>query len=423
MQILIRSAKIIDPTSKHNGKITDILIEDGIITQIGKKLDAEGVEELIEGDDLCVSTGWVDLYATFGDPGKEHKEDMESGLNAAAQGGFTSVAISPEAQPAADDKSAIRYLLKKAEGHAVKALPIGAISKGLKGDSLAEMFDMQSSGAVAVSNGKHSIENSKLQNLAFQYGGNLDLPIYSFCQDAKMASGGQMHEGIVNTNIGLKGIPAMAEEIMMSRDLYLAEYANAPIHFSHVTTKGSVELIRQAKAKGLKVTASVPAHHLLLSDADLSDFEPNFKVNPPFRNEEHISALKAGLKDGTIDAIISDHEPHEIEAKFSEFNTAEAGIIALETAFSVALEALSTEMKLEDIVAKFTTAPRAILNLSTPTIDEGNEAELTIFAPALSWVYEKSGIKSLSKNSPLIGRELKGLPVAIVSQGQFLLNS
>ncbi len=423
MQILIRSARIIDPSSKHNGKITDILIEDGIIKQIGKDIDAEGVEELIEGEGLYVSTGWVDLYVTFGDPGREHKEDMESGLNVAAQGGFTRVAISPEAQPATDDKSAIRYLLKKAEGHAVRVLPIGAITKGLKGESLAEMFDMKQSGAVAMSNGKHSIENSKVQNLAFQYGGDLKLPIYTFCQDARMSSGGQMHEGTVNTNIGLKGIPAMAEEIMVSRDLFLAEYSDTSVHFSHITTKGSVELIRKAKAKGLKVTASVPAHHLLLSDAHLSDFEPNFKVVPPFRNEEHIAALKAGLADGTINAIISDHEPHEIEAKFSEFNTAEAGIISLETAFSVAIEALSAEMKLEDIISKFTTGPRSILNLDTPTIKEGNEAELTIFAPELKWFYEKNGIRSLSKNSPLIGRELKGLPLAIISQGQFLLNS
>lgn len=423
MQILIRSAKIIDPSSKHNGRIADLLIEDGIIKQIGKEIDPDGVEELIEGDGLYVSTGWIDLYATFGDPGREHKEDMESGLNAAAQGGFTRVAVSPEAHPATDDKSAIRYLLKKAESHIVGVLPIGAVSKGLKGESLAEMFDMKQSGAVAMSNGKHSIENSKVQNLAFQYGADLKIPIYTFCQDARMASGGQMHEGIVNTNIGLKGIPAMAEELMVSRDLFLAQYSDTHVHFSHITTNGSVELIRQAKAKGLKVTASVPAHHLLLSDAELSDFDPNFKVVPPFRNEEHIAALKAGLADGTIDAIISDHEPQEIEAKFSEFNTAEAGIISLETTFSVAIEALSAMMKLEDIIAKFTTGPRSILNMASPTISEGNEAELTIFAPELKWVYEKDGIKSLSRNSPLIGRELKGLPLAIVSQGQFFLNS
>lgn len=423
MQILIRAAKIIDPTSEHNGKVADVLITDGVITEIGKDIDSYGIDEVIEGDDLHVSTGWVDLFATFGDPGREHKEDIESGLNAAAQGGFTRVAISPEAEPAVDDKSAIRYILKKAEGHAVHALPLAGMTKGLLGEDLAEMYDMQTSGAVGISNGKHTVSNTKVQHLAYLYSKNLNMPIYSFCQDGKMAAGGQMHEGLVNTSIGLKGVPALAEEIAVARDIYLAEYADVPVHFSHITTKGSVELIRQAKGKGLKVTASVPAHHLTISDAAIADFEPNFKVTPPFRNQEHIEALKSGLTDGTIDAIISDHEPHEIEAKFSEFSIAEPGIIALETAFSVALESLSDKLKLEAIIAKFTTGPRAILNLETPTIKEGSEAELTIFTPTLKWVYEKKDIKSLSKNSPLIGQELTGLPVGIVSNGQLYLNS
>jgi len=423
MQILLRATKIIDPNSKHNGKVLDVLIKDGKIETIGKDLDATTVNEVIEGDDLHVSTGWVDMYATFGDPGREHKEDIESGLNAAAQGGFTKVAISPEAEPAVDDKSAIRYLLKKAEGHVVDALPIGSITKGLKGEELAEMFDMQDSGAVAVSNGKHTIENTKLQNLAYLYSKNLNLALYSFCQDEQMATGGQMHEGEVNTSIGLKGIPALAEEIKVARDIYLSEYSDVAVHFSHVTTKGSVELIRQAKAKGLKVTASVPAHHLLLDDKTITDFEPNYKVSPPFRNEEHIQALKEGLADGTIDAIISDHEPHEIEAKFSEFGIAEPGIIALETTFSAALEALSGKLSLEQIIEKLTSNPRSILNLTQPTIEEGEDADLTVFAPSIAWTYTKGDAKSKSYNSPLLDRELTGLPVAVINNGQLYVIS
>lgn len=423
MQILLRATKIIDPKSSHNGTIADILISDGQIVSIGKDLDAMGVDEVIEGDDLHVSNGWVDLYATFGDPGREHKEDLESGLKAAAQGGFTKVAIAPEAFPAIDDKSAVRYLLNKANGNVVDVLPLGAITKGLKGVELAEMFDMQDSGAVGVSNGKHNIDNSKLVNLAFLYSRNLNLPIYSFCQDAMMAAGGQMHEGIANTSIGMKGIPALAEEIIVARDIYLAEYSDVSVHFSHITTKGSVELIRQAKVKGLKVTASVPAHHLLLKDALIADFEPNYKVIPPFRDDEHIEALKYGLADGTLDAIISDHEPHEIEAKFSEFSIAEPGIIALETAFSSALEALSGKLSLEQIIDKLTTGPRSVLNLEIPTIEEGATAELTVFAPSLSWEYKKEDVKSLSFNSPLIGKEMLGLPVAIVNHGKLYLNS
>ncbi len=423
MQILLRSIKIIDPSSPHNGKVADVLIKDGKIESIGKKLDATTVNEVIEGDDLHVSTGWVDMHTTFGDPGREYKEDIESGLNAAAQGGFTKVAISPEAEPAVDDKSAIRYLLKKAEGHVVDALPIGAITKGLNGAELAEMFDMQDSGAIAVSNGKHTIANTKLQNLAFLYGKNLNLTMYSFCQDEQIAAGGQIHEGEVNTSIGLKGIPTLAEEILMARDIYLAEYADVAVHFSHITTKGSVELIRQAKAKNLKVTAGVPAHHLLLNDSTTVDFDSNFKVSPPFRSSEHVEALKEGVADGTIDAIISDHEPHEIEAKFSEFGIAEPGIIALETAFSAALEALSGKLELEQLIEKFTTNPRSILKLNQPSIKEGEDAELTVFAPTIKWNYVKDEVKSRSCNSPLLGRELTGLPVAVINKGQLFVNS
>ena len=423
MQILIRSAKIIDPSSSYHLQSMDILIEDGVIKEIGKDLDGNGADEVIEGDDLHVSNGWVDMYATFGDPGKEFKEDIETGLNAAAHGGFTKVAVSPESNPVADNKSAIRYMLKKAEDNAVDLIPIGASTKGLKGESMAEMYDMQLSGAKAFSNGKHAVSNTKVQDLIFRYGGNLNAAIYTFCQDSKIADGGQMHEGVVNTSLGLKGIPPLAEEVMVARDLFLAEYSTVPVHFSHITTKGSVHLIRQAKQKGLQVTASVPAHHLAIADDSISDFDSNFKVSPPFRDSEHITALIAGVADGTIDAIISDHEPQEIEAKFSEFSTAEPGIIALETAFSVALEALSSTMSIEDIIARFTIGPRKILGLPQSLIEAGQNAELTIFAPFISWTYTEDEIKSLSKNSPVLNKELTGLPVAIVNNGKLYLNS
>jgi dihydroorotase len=423
MQILLRSIKIIDPNSAHNGKTADILIKDGIIETIGKDIDATGVDEVIEGDDLHVSTGWVDMFATFGDPGLEHKEDLESGLNAAAQGGYTKVAISPDTKPAIDDKSAVRYILKKAEGHIVDALPLAAMTKGLHSEELAEIFDMQNSGAIGISNGKHTVSNSKLQNLGLLYSKNLNLPVFSYCEDEKMAAGGQMHEGEINTSIGLKGVPALAEEIVVARDIYLADYSGVSIHFSHVSTKGSVELIRQAKAKGLKVTASVPVHHLHLSDSNTTEFDSNFKLRPPLRSQNHIEALIEGLSDGTIDAIISDHEPHEIEAKFSEFGIAEPGIIALETAFSAALESLSNNLSLEQIIEKLTTKPREILSLNQPIIEEGSEAEMTIFSPSLTWTYAKTDIKSRSYNSPLIGRELKGLPIAVINSGKFYLNS
>jgi len=419
--VLIREAKIIDPSSKHHLKELDVLVENGVIISIAKNIDAPLAEETIEGDNLHISTGWVDMYATFGDPGTEYREDLISGLNAAAHGGFTHVCISPATDPVIDSKSGIEYILNRTKDHAVNALPLGAMTKKLGNTDLAEMFDMQNAGAVGISNGKQSLQDAKLQNLALLYSKNLKLPIYSFAQDNRIANGGQLHEGEVNTRLGLKGIPALAEELIVARDLYLAEYLDVKIHFSHITTSGSVELIRNAKKKGMKVTASVPAHHLLIKDVAAENFDPNFKTTPPFRDKKHISALISGLKDGTIDAIISDHEPHEIEAKFSEFGKAASGIIALETAFSVAFEALRNEMDLSDIIAKFTSAPRDILHLKTPLIEEGNNAEITIFSPTINQKYTKEEIKSRSKNSPVIDRELQGLPIAIINNGQLFL--
>ncbi len=422
MQILIREATIIDPSSKHNGKTLDVLINDGTISSIGKDLDATLVEEVIEGEDLHISGGWVDLYATFGDPGTEYKEDIVSGLNAAAHGGFTKVSISPATDPVVDSKSGIEYILTKAKGHAVDALPLGAMTKKLVNTDLAEMYDMKNAGAVGISNGRSSVQDAKLQNLALLYSKNLKLPIYSFAQDERISNGGQMHEGQVNTRLGLTGSPALAEELIVARDLYLAEYSEVKVHFSHITTAGSVDLIRKAKDKGLKVSASVPAHHLLITDASAEAFDANFKASPPFRDQAHIDALIAGLKDGTIDAIISDHEPHEIEAKFSEFSRAESGIIALETAFSVAYEALKDHMNLDAIISKFTDGPRSVLSIAHPCIEEGKTAELTVFCPRIDWEYSKDDIRSKSKNSPVIGRKLQGLPVAVVNNGQLFLN-
>lgn len=423
MQILLRSIKIIDPNSKHNGEIKDVLIVDGTIEKIGSDIDSTEVNEIIEGDDLHVSVGWVDLYAKFGDPGEEHKEDLESGLNAAAQGGFSKVAISPEAAPSVDSKSAVDYILKKSEQHVVDALPIAGMTKGLEGNDLAEIFDMCQTGAVAISNGKHSISNSKLQNLVLLYSKNAGIPVFSFCEDENLSTGGQMHEGEVNTRIGLKGIPALSEEIMVARDIFLSEYTGVPVHFSHVTTKGSVQLIREAKSKGLQITASVPVHHLMFTDESTVDFDSNYKVNPPFRGVEHVEALKKGLSDGTIDTIISDHQPQEIEAKFSEFGIAESGIIALETAFSALLMSMKDDMSVEAIIEKLTTAARSILKLENPKIEEGSKAELTVFSPTIDWKYLKEDVKSKSHNSPLIGEELAGLPIAVINNNKLYLNS
>lgn len=420
MVILIQNARIIDPASPHHNTVKDILVQDGIIAQIGTAIDPSGVDEVIEGEDVMVSAGWVDLFATFGDPGFEHRESIRSGLNAAANGGFTKVVISPEAYPVVDGKGGVEYVLRNAAGHVVDALPLGAITKRLEGKELAEMFDMVRSGAVGVSNGKHTIANAKVMQVAMQYAQELKAPFYSFAEEEKIGHGGQMHEGVVSTMLGLKGTPALAEELAVARDLYLARYTGTSLHFSHITTAGAVALIREAKASGMPITASVPAHHLLLSDSTMTEFDSNFKLCPPLRDQPHIDALWQGLKDGTIDAIISDHEPLEIEAKFMEFGQAKPGITALETCFAVVLKAAEGRASVALLIDKLTTGPRKVLGLAHPTIMEGNQAELTLFSTTIAWIYGAEASASLSNNSPLWQQELVGKAFAVINHGQLV---
>ena len=417
MRILIRNAYIINPASLHHATSKDVLIEDGIITKIDASIDVLEVDELVEGEGIYVSAGWVDLFATIGDPGLEHRETITSGLDAASNGGFTKVVISPDVLPTADSKSGIEYLLKLAAGHIVDALPLGAITKKLHGKELAEMYDMVNSGAVGVSNAKHTVADAKVMQVAMQYGNGLNVPFYSFTEDERLAHGGQMHEGVVSTMLGLKGIPALAEELAVTRDLYLARYTESPIHFSHITTAGAVALIREAKAQGMRVTASVPAHHLALLDESIQDFDSNYKVQPPLRDVTHVNALWEGLKDGTLDAIISDHEPLESEVKTMEFGQAKSGITALETLFPVLLKASAGRIPLEVFIAKLTTGPRQVLGLKQPVIAENEPAELTLFAPEMVWNYNETTASSLSSNTPFWNTEMVGQAFAVINHG------
>ncbi|MCF8258633.1 MAG: dihydroorotase [Flavobacteriales bacterium] len=415
MRILISNARIIDPTSPHHGKDRDILIDGGKIIEIGAGIDGDGADEVIEGEGLKVSIGWVDLFATIGDPGFEHRETVVSALDAAANGGFIRIVVSPKSLPATDSKSCVEYLLKQARGHTVGLLPLAAITKGLEGRELAEMYDMVNSGATGVSNAKRTISDSKVMQLAMQYAEGLNRPFYSFTEDERMGHGTQMHEGDVSTRLGLRGTPALAEELAVTRDLYLARYTGATVHFPHITTKGAVQLIREAKAEGMKVTASVPAHHLLFTDETVQTFDSNYKVRPPFRNSTHVDALWEGLKDGTLDAIISDHEALEVEAKFMEFGQAKAGITALETLLPALLRAAEGQCELALLIEKLTTGPRKVLGMEAATIAEGQPAELTIFSTEVEWVYNEDTACSLSKNSPLWGHALTGRTIAVLN--------
>ena len=417
MKILIKKATILDPSSKHHTQKQDILIENGIILSIKESItDVEAT--LVEATNLHVSQGWTDLNARFGEPGQEYKEDLNSGMNAAAQGGFTHIALMPSTEPCIQSKSDISYLLHQTEHNIVDLHPIGALTENRKGVQITEMYDMHQNGAIAFSDDKRSISNASLMKIALLYAQNFDGLIMSYSAEVKTAENGQINEGVTSTKLGLKGIPALAEELQLARDLQLCEYTEAKIHFSTISTAQSVNLIREAKAKGLNVTADTSSYHLLLNDTLLESFNSNLKVNPPLRSIIDIEALKKGLKDGTIDAICSDHYPQNIENKKCEFNLADFGIINLETSFAVANTALNTIVDTALIVEKLTTKPRKILGLESCTIKEGNLADITLFDPSIKWTYQEKDILSKSKNSPFIGKEFTGKAIAIINNGQ-----
>ena len=390
----------------------DLRIEDGTIVQLGEHADAEGAT-VYEADDLHLSAGWVDLLANLREPGLEHKEGLQSGLDAAKAGGFTRILLSPEVGPAIDSKADVEYLQQRTDGHMVKAMVAGAMTKNLDGRELAEMYDMHRSGAVAFHNGKRPMADARLMALAMQYVQDFGGQVFSFPLDARMAQGGVANEGVSATQLGLRPVPALAEELLVMRDLALAEYLGTRLHIMCVSAPGSIAAVRLAKEKGLDVTVSVAAHHLYITDDWLNSFDPNLRVIPPFRSIEQVQLLRDAVADGTIDCVVSDHEPHDIDAKQVEFNQAEPGIAALETAFSAALMGVGID-RLGALITAFTLGPRKVLGLPMPDIREGARAELTLFSPTLSWTPERATLHTRGRNCPLLGRELLGKAVGIV---------
>jgi len=416
MNALIKSAKVIDSNSEFNGKTVDILIEKGMISKIGKNIANTNNITEINFDDLHVSAGWFDMRANFCDPGLEYKEDLNSGLKAAAKGGFTGVMVMPDTTPANSSKSGVEYIINKTKGNIVDALPAGSLSHNCEGKEIAEMYDMHSAGAVAFTDNKKSVKSSSLLNRALLYSQSFNGLIIDFPNDKELSNGGKMNEGVVSTQLGLKGIPALAEELMVTRDIYLAEYCNSRIHLSNISTKKSVELIREAKKKGLQITADVNSYHLLLDETELFHFDSNCKVTPPLRTTDDVTALIDGVNDGTIDVICSDHTPEDIEHKQCEFDHAAFGIINLQTSFAAANT--NGNIDLEKLIAKITSGPRTILGLENVAIKEGSNANLTLFTPNETWVLNKEDIVSKSKNTPLIDRKLTGKVYGVVNNNQ-----
>ncbi|MBL7964163.1 MAG: dihydroorotase [Flavobacteriales bacterium] len=420
--LLIKRAHVIDPAGPHHDQVVDVLVQEGRIARIGERI-GKGEADVIEHEGLHLSPGWVDTGAAFRDPGEEHKEDVRSGLDAAASGGFTAVAVLPGTTPPIDGRSGVEYLLRKAEGHAVRLLPMGTVTAGGKGEQLAEMHDMAQAGAVLFTDDHLPIRNTRLMMLALQYTANIGATVAVVPQDRHLSANGQMHEGPMSTRLGLRGIPSVAEAVALHRDLALLDHTASRLHVALVSTAEGVELIRQAKSRKLNVTASVAAHHLLLDDGCLRGYDSVYKVWPPLRDQPHIDALREGVKDGTLDAVVSDHRPEDVEHKRVEFGQAAFGALGLETAFAVANTALRGHMSLRRIVERFTHGPRRVLGLPLVHVQEHTAADLTLFDPTWDWTFTEADIRSRSRNSPFLGQPLCGKALGIVAGGQLRWNA
>lgn len=418
MNILIKSAAIIDSKSEFHNSTQDILIENGVITSIAKSIKNSNNYQEIQLDNLHISQGWFDSSVSFGEPGFEERDTIENGLKTAAASGFTAVAMNANSNPVIDSNSNITFVNAKAQNHAVSLLPIGALTVGSKGEDLAELYDMKSAGAVAFYDYKKPISNPNLMKIALQYASNFDGLICAFPQENKIAGHGVMNENITSTTLGLKGIPAMAEELQIARDIFLLEYTGGKLHIPTISTAKSVELIREAKQKKLNITCSVAIHNLYFSDAALSDFNTHFKVLPPLRIQSDIDALIEGLKDGTIDMVTSDHNPIDIEHKKIEFDHAKYGTIGLESAFG-ALQSLFTIKKTIDILTK----GKSRFGLENTPINIGKKANLSLFNPDTKYTFSKNDIISKSKNAIFKDEALKGKVYGIISNNKVSINS
>ncbi|KIC03640.1 dihydroorotase [Flavobacterium sp. JRM] len=416
MKIIIREAKIIDSKSPFHNKTADILIKDGLIEKIGTSLpNTENAEE-IKLDNLHISQGWFDSSVSLGEPGYEDRETISNGLNVAAKSGFTAIALQPNSYPIIDNQSQVNFVKNKANGFATELFPIGALTKASEGKDMAELFDMKKTGAVAFGDYNKSLDNANLLKIALQYVQDFDGLVIAYSQDQNIKGNGVANEGIVSTKLGLKGIPDLAEELQIVRNLFLLEYTGGKLHIPTISTAKSVQLIKDAKAKGLNVTTSVAVHHLVLTDEKLEGFDTRFKVTPPLRTESDRQALLKGVLDGTIDMITSDHNPIDIEFKKMEFDMAKNGTIGLESAFG----ALLTVLPLETVIEKLTLG-KSIFGIENDTITEGSKANITLFNPNGESVFAKSNILSKSKNSAFLGIQLKGSVYGIVNQNQLVL--
>lgn len=415
MNLLVKHVTIADPQSKFNKQPGDVRVVDGKIQSIGN-LTAEKDETVFDAEGAFLTPGFFDLNCVAGDPGFETKEDIQTLTATAKAGGFTGLALLPQTSPVVQSKSQVEYVINKAKNNLVDVYPIGALSQNREAKELAELFDMKQAGAVAFSDGDRAIQDDGFMSRALQYAKGFDAMVMVYPENKSIAGKSQINESKNSVLLGMKGLPALAEEMHIARDIFLAQYNETKIHISNISTAGSVALIRKAKKEGVQISCDVTAHHLVFTEELLVDFDSNYKVKPPLRSKNDVKALIAGLKDGTIDAITSQHRPEEIEFKNVEFEIAHYGIIALQTVLPLLLRAgLDANL----IAEKLAINPRKLLNLNVPVIEEGQEANFTIFAADKKWVFNSSSNQSKSANSPLLGKELIGKVTLIYNNNQY----
>jgi dihydroorotase len=420
-KLLIRNGRVVDPAAGYDAT-ADLLVEDGIIAGYGPNPDAVGAEEF-DATGMVVAPGFIDMHVHLREPGFEHSETIESGSRAAAAGGFTSICCMPNTMPVNDSVTVTSYIVERARHKAVvNVYPIGAITKGSAGEELASIGSMKRAGIVAISDDGRPVMNARVMRRGMEMAHSFDLPVIDHCEDLHLSAGGDMHEGLTSLKLGLRGIPACSEDVMVARDILLAEVTGARFHVAHISSRHSIAMVKQAKSLGLPITSEVCPHHFALSDEDMAPYDSNFKMKPPLRGRCDVGAAIEGVLSGSIDAIATDHAPHPGSEKMQEFERCPFGILGLETAIALSLETFihTGKLPLSKLVEKFTTAPAGILRLRRGTLARGAPADITIFDLDHPWTYDVNRSFSKSRNSPFHGRTFRGGPVATIVNGRFV---
>jgi len=422
--LLIKNGRVIDPASGHDGP-GDVLIEDGRVAAVAGHLDGAGTE-VLDASGLVVAPGFIDMHVHLREPGIEHSETIETGARAAAAGGFTSICCMPNTVPVNDNATVTSYIIERARHYAaVNVFPIGAITKNSAGEELAAFGSMKNAGIVAISDDGRPVMNARVMRRAMEMAKSFDLPVIDHCEDLNLSAGGEMHEGVQSTRLGLHGIPGSSEDVMVARDILLAENTGARFHVAHISSRHAVHMVQFAKKRGLPVTCEATPHHFALTDADIASYDSSYKMKPPLRSDCDVAAVFEGIVSGTVDAIATDHAPHPGSEKMQEFEKCPFGIIGLETALGLALEKLfhSGKISLMRLVELLTTGPARILRLDRGTLAPGSAGDVTLFDTERAWTYDVNRSFSKSKNTPFDGWQFRGGPVATIVSGRVVWRS